>query len=121
MITEDIERLADRAGLAAIWHKVEHAQRLDEAEALTLLESDDLLALGAMADLVRRRSAGDEVYFICNRHINHTNVCGNRCLFCAFSHDDGEVEAYTMTIDEVVERARESLTSGVTEIHIVGG
>ena len=121
MITENIGALAERAGLSGIWQKVSSGERLDEVEALVLLESNDILALGAMADFARRRIAGDEVYFICNRHINHTHVCGNRCLFCAFSHDDGEVDAYTMTIDEVVERARESLTSGVTEIHIVGG
>jgi aminodeoxyfutalosine synthase len=61
------------------------------------------------------------VYFICNRHINHTNVCQNRCLFCAFSHDDGDADAYTLSVDDVVAKARESLTGGVTEIHIVGG
>ena len=75
-----------------------------------------------MADFARARAAGDEVYFICNRHINHTNVCRNRCLFCAFSHDEGDADAYTLSVDEVVEKARETLAvGGITEIHIVGG
>ena len=121
METELITRLAQRAGLGHVWTAVEAGRRLEEAEALALLESDDVLALGALADFARRRAVGDDVYFICNRHINHTNVCRNRCLFCAFSRDDGDVEAYTLSIDEVLDRARDSLAEGVTEIHIVGG
>jgi len=117
----EIGRLATRAGLNDIWAKVAAAERVSESDALRLLQSDDILALGAMADHARRRIAGDEVYFVCNRHINHTNVCKNRCLFCAFSHDEGDVEAYTLSIDEVLEKARESLTGGISEIHIVGG
>jgi len=117
----EIGRLATRAGLNDIWAKVAAAERVSESDALRLLQSDDILALGAMADHARRRIAGDEVYFVCNRHINHTNVCKNRCLFCAFSHDEGDVEAYTLSIDEVLEKARESLSGGISEIHIVGG
>ena len=121
MQANDIAELAARAGLDEIWAKVRQQQRLDAADAIALLHSADLLALGAMADHVRRRDAGDEVYFIANRHINHTNVCRNRCLFCAFSHDDGDADAYTLSVDEVVAKAREKLTGGITEIHIVGG
>ena len=121
MDPDRIAYMAQRAGLEAIWRKAEAGERLDEADAIALLQSDDLLALGAMADFVRHRAAGDDVYFICNRHINHTNVCRNRCLFCAFSHDDGDADAYTLSVDEVVEKARETLTGGITEIHIVGG
>ena len=121
MDSESISRLAARAGLERIWEKVEEGERLTEGEALALLDSDDILALGALADFARQRAVGDEVYFICNRHINHTNVCKNRCLFCAFSHDDGDADAYTLSVDEVIEKARESLTGSITEIHIVGG
>jgi aminodeoxyfutalosine synthase len=117
----EIQSLAARAGLAEVWQKVGDGIRLDAADAVALLTSSDLLAVGAMADQVRRRIAGDEVYFIANRHINHTNVCRNRCLFCAFSHDDGDADAYTLSVDEVVGKAREKLTGGITEIHIVGG
>ncbi len=114
--------LVRRAGLEGIWESVERGERLSVAQARALLETDDLLALGAMADAVRARRVGDDVYFICNRHINHTNVCRNRCLFCAFSHDEGDAEAYTLSIEEVVEKARQTLALGsITEIHIVGG
>lgn len=121
MHPDDITALATRAGLEGVWTKVRDGQRLDAADAVALLTTTDLLALGAMADQARRRSVGDDVYFIVNRHINHTNVCRNRCLFCAFSHDEGDADAYTLTVDEVIDKAREKLTGGITEIHIVGG
>ena len=115
------DALAARAGMSEIWTKVADGRRLGEADAVALLESDDILAVGALADFARSRAAGDDVYFIANRHINHTNVCRNRCLFCAFSHDDGDADAFTLSVDEVVDKARETLTGGITEIHIVGG
>jgi aminodeoxyfutalosine synthase len=118
---EHITGLARRAGLEQIWDKVRDSERLTAQDAVTLLESRDLLAVGALADVARERAVGPDAYFICNRHINHTNVCRNRCLFCAFSHEDGDAEAYTLSIDQVLDKARESLTGGVTEIHIVGG
>jgi aminodeoxyfutalosine synthase len=121
MENHHIAELAARAGLDAIWTKVADGRRLSEHDAEALIMSTDLLALGAMADIARRRAVGDDVYFICNRHINHTNVCRNRCVFCAFSHDEGDADAYTLTVDEVIEKAREKLTGGITEIHIVGG
>jgi aminodeoxyfutalosine synthase len=121
METDHIDVLATRAGLKDVWSKVADGRRLSEADAVALLESDDILALGALADFVRQRAVGDDVFFIANRHINHTNVCRNRCLFCAFSHDDGDADAFTLSVDEVIEKARETLTGGITEIHIVGG
>jgi aminodeoxyfutalosine synthase len=118
---QQIDRLSRRAGLAHVWEKVGAGQRLSGDDARDLLVSSDLIAVGALADHVRRRMVGDDVFFISNRHINHTNVCRNRCLFCAFSHDDGDADAFTLSVDEVLDKARETLTGGITEIHIVGG
>jgi aminodeoxyfutalosine synthase len=118
---QQIDRLSQRAGLAHVWEKVGAGQRLSGDDARDLLVSSDLIAVGALADHVRRRMVGDDVFFISNRHINHTNVCRNRCLFCAFSHDDGDADAFTLSVDEVLDKARETLTGGITEIHIVGG
>ncbi len=51
--------------LAPIREKVEAGERLDFEDGLALMESDDLLALGELADLARRlRGGGDEVYFV---------------------------------------------------------
>ena len=122
MNSHEISVLAARSGLGHLWRKIEAAERLSGDDVTELLSSGDLLAVGAMADFVRARVAGDEVFFISNRHINHTNVCRNRCLFCAFSHDEGDADAYTLSVDEVVEKARETLAGGgISEIHIVGG
>ena len=118
---QQIEHLSRRAGLSHVWDKVAAGARLSGADARDLLVSSDLIAVGALADHVRRRTVGDDVYFIANRHINHTNVCRNRCLFCAFSHDDGDADAFTLSVDQVLDKARETLTGGITEIHIVGG
>ena len=116
-----IDLLSRRAGLSHVWDKVLDGRRLSAADARDVLTSSDLIAIGALADYVRRRAVGDDVYFIANRHINHTNVCRNRCLFCAFSHDDGDADAFTLSVDQVLDKARETLTGGITEIHIVGG
>ncbi len=121
MIPIDIAALAARSHLDTVWASVEAGERIDTAQARALLQSNDLLAIGAMADYARARVVGDDVFFISNRHINHTNVCRNRCLFCAFSHDEGDQGAYTLTIDEVVGKARDALAGNISEIHIVGG
>jgi aminodeoxyfutalosine synthase len=118
---QQIDLLSRRAGLSHVWDKVLADERLSGADARDVLVSSDLIAIGALADYVRRRAVGDDVYFIANRHINHTNVCRNRCLFCAFSHDDGDADAFTLSVDQVLDKARETLTGGITEIHIVGG
>ena len=107
--------------LALIEQKVAQGERLSAADAVALFESSDLLRVGRLADQVRRRKVGDEAYFVVNRHINYTNVCRNRCAFCAFSRDPGQAGAYTLTVDEVLAKAREAVQEGATEIHIVGG
>ncbi|MDH3383164.1 MAG: aminofutalosine synthase MqnE, partial [Deltaproteobacteria bacterium] len=81
----------------------------------------DIHAVGEMADLANRRVNGDRVYFIVNRHINPTNICVNRCKFCAFSKGREEPLAYTMTMDEILSRAEEARFQNATELHIVGG
>lgn len=107
--------------LAVVEEKVARRERLSAADGLALFESPDLLRVGRLADRFRRETVGDSVYFVVNRHINYTNVCRNRCLFCAFSRGVGEPGSYTLTVDEVLAKAREGVEQGATEIHIVGG
>jgi aminodeoxyfutalosine synthase len=107
--------------LAVIEKKLERGERLSAADGLALFESSDLLRIGRLADQARRKKAGDDVYFVVNRHINYTNVCRNRCRFCAFSRDEGQNGAYTLSVEEVLAKAAEALADGATEIHIVGG
>ena len=106
---------------AAISEKVRIGARITEAEALLLFEHPDLLALGELAQAVNERLNGRRVFFNVNRHINHTNICVNRCRFCAFYRREGEPGAYLMTMDEIRGRAEEAAKEGATEIHVVGG
>jgi aminodeoxyfutalosine synthase len=111
------------ATLDPIREKVEANERLDFDDGLALMESDDLLALGELADLARRvRGGGDEVYFVQNLYLNQTNVCRVKCKFCAFAKTQKQADAYTTTPDELVEDAlRQRELTGFTEIHMVNG
>jgi aminodeoxyfutalosine synthase len=109
--------------LELIRDKVENNERLDFEDGLALMESDDLLALGELADLARRVRGGDDrVYFVQNLYLNQTNVCRVKCKFCAFAATQKQGHAYTITPDELVEDAlaQRELT-GFTEIHMVNG
>ena len=107
--------------LQGIQDKVTSGERVSEEDALALFRSRDIHAVGEIADIANRRRNGDRVYFIVNRHINPTNICVNRCRFCAFSKSKEEPLAYTMTMDEIMVRAEEARSQNATELHIVGG
>ena len=97
------------------------------AEMVTLLSArgDEVDAIAAAADLVRRERVGDTVTYVVNRNINYTNVCYFRCGFCAFSKGPRSLnlrgDPYLMTIDEVVDRTREAADRGATEVCLQGG
>src|SRR2546422_10595700 len=109
--------------LELIRDKVEAGDRLDFEDGLALIESDDLLALGELADPARRVRGGDDrVYFVQNLYLNQTNVCRVKCKFCAFAVTRKQADAYTYTAEEIVEDAvRQHELTGFTEIHMVGG
>jgi aminodeoxyfutalosine synthase len=109
--------------LAPIREKIEAGDRLDFEDGVTLLETNDLLALGELADLARRRRGGnDEVYFVQNLYLNQTNVCRVKCKFCAFAKTRKQEDAYTISADELVEdAARQYELTKFTEIHCVNG
>jgi aminodeoxyfutalosine synthase len=115
--------LTHRSALDEIREKVEAGERLTFDDGLTLMESDDVLRLGELADAARvRRGGGDEVYFVQNLYLNQTNVCRVKCKFCAFAVTQKQAGAYTYTADELVEDAlRQRERTGFTEIHMVGG
>jgi aminodeoxyfutalosine synthase len=107
--------------MAVIEEKVGQGKRITPEEALVLMESRDLLKLGRLASIRCAEKNGNNAYFIVNRHINHTNICVNRCKFCAFSRDASAPDAYTMDLAEVLTRAEQGAAEGATEFHIVGG
>jgi len=109
--------------LAPLREKVEAGERLDLEDGLAILESDDLLTLGELADTARRLRGGtDEVYFVQNLYLNQTNVCRVKCKFCAFAATRKQEHAYTITADELVADAvQQHGLTGFTEIHMVNG
>jgi aminodeoxyfutalosine synthase len=109
--------------LNGIRDKVLDGDRLDRADGIALLRSNDLLGIGAMADLVNRRKNGNRVYFVANQHINPTNVCilNKVCVFCSYGVRPTAENAYTMPLDEVWEEAELARSAPTREFHIVGG
>jgi aminodeoxyfutalosine synthase len=109
--------------LQLVREKVEAGERLDLEDGLALLESDDLLDLGDLADLARQQRGGDDrVYFIQNLYLYQTNVCRVKCKFCAFAATQKQEHAYTLTPDEfVAEAVAQRELNPYTEIHLVNG
>jgi FO synthase len=97
--------------------------RLTDGQALTLLDADgaDLEELCQVADDLRRQAVGDDVTYVVNRNINFTNVCYTGCRFCAFAQRRTDADAYTLSLDQVADRAAEAWDAGATEVCMQGG
>jgi aminodeoxyfutalosine synthase len=86
-----------------------------------LWQSDDLSALGALANIVRESKNGNRTYYVRNQHINYTNVCNKGCRFCSFYAQKGGPAPYTMTPDDVRAKLERTRHIPITEIHMVAG
>jgi len=107
--------------LRDLYDKVAAGERISEADALRLFESKDLNALGAIADLARQKKVGNRASYIVNRYLNYSNYCILSCQFCSFARKKRDADGFELTIPQMVEKAREALKLGITELHIVGG
>lgn len=133
--------------LEKIKNKVLSGKRVSKVDAVELFKSDDIFSLGKLASSVAEMKNGQQVFFIRNRHINPTNICVNRCRFCAFSRSKGEEGAFELTIEEIIEKLQPYYSDlsnpfsplfnsplakggyrgvkggkeGIREVHIVGG
>jgi len=116
------ERIEDevRAALAVA---ADDPTRLTDAQALALLHADGpaLDALCSIADAVRRDVVGDTVTYIVTRNINFTNVCYTGCRFCAFAQRRTDADAYTLSLDQVADRAAQAWEVGAVEVCMQGG
>ncbi|GAA1992330.1 bifunctional FO biosynthesis protein CofGH [Kitasatospora viridis] len=97
--------------------------KLTDDQALALFQADGpaLDALCAIADAVRRDAVGDEVTYCVTRNINFTNVCYTGCRFCAFAQRRTDADAYTLSLEQVAERAAQAWEVGATEVCMQGG
>jgi aminodeoxyfutalosine synthase len=107
--------------LRPVFEKVRDGQRITDAECLGLYASDDLNALGMIANIIRERKNGNIGTYIHNLYVNYSNHCILRCQFCAFGARKNEAHAFELTAEEIENRVRAGLEMGITEIHMVGG
>lgn len=113
--------IAVHDNLNDILEKVNQGQRLSFDDGVRILKSNDIYAIGQMADIVRKRKNGDYVTFIKNTHLNYTNVCYLGCKLCAFGLNADDPNAYTLSLEKIEEKVIGLQEKGFTEIHIVGG
>jgi len=116
-----LRRETRSCGLDAIVEKVIAGERLTRDDGITLYTTQNIHALGALANYVREKLHGDVAYFNVNQHINYTNICNKLCRFCAFQRLPGQEGAYVMSPDEVARKIEEQLDEPVTEVHMVAG
>ena len=115
MITKTVETILDHA---KAWND------LSTEEGVVLLRQTDPDALAAIrttADQLRHEQAGDTVTYIINRNINFTNICEQHCSFCAFRRDPDEAGAYWLDWAQILEKVKDGVSRGATEICMQGG
>jgi cyclic dehypoxanthinyl futalosine synthase len=97
-------------------------ERLTKKKALSLLKNADLLEVGMMADNARKALHPEEIVtFVVDRNINYTNVCVNKCTFCAFWRDEDAPDAYLLDRDTLFDKIEETIKLGGTQILLQGG
>ncbi|MBL7685171.1 MAG: aminofutalosine synthase MqnE, partial [Deltaproteobacteria bacterium] len=107
--------------LQKIKEKILSEERITEDECLQLYQSNDLIALGEIANIVRERKNGQRAYFNINRHLNYSNVCYVDCKFCEFGQPKNSAKAYHLELEEMKKTAILAQEQNATELHIVGG
>jgi FO synthase len=114
---------ADRQGLSALRAAEKDPGNLSDEHALTLMTAEGPLLeqVVRLADDLRQETVGDEVTYVVNRNINFTNVCYVGCRFCAFAQRRTDADAYSLSLDEVADRAAEAWGLGATEVCMQGG
>ena len=108
----------------ALRHAESDPAGLSDADALVLLDASEgaeLTALAALADAVRADTVGEEVTYVVTRNINFTNVCYTGCRFCAFAQRRTDADAYTLSLEQVAQRAEQAWQVGATEVCMQGG
>ncbi|MDP2167265.1 MAG: cyclic dehypoxanthinyl futalosine synthase [Thermodesulfovibrionales bacterium] len=97
-------------------------KRISKKEGLELLKSAGLLELGRMADSIRKGLHHEGIAtFVVDRNINYTNICINRCNFCAFWKEASSPDAYVIGMEELYKKIQETIGQGGTQILLQGG
>ena len=121
---EDAPALLSAGEIASALRQAERdPAALTDNQAMALLSADgaDLEALAGLADALRRDVVGDDVTYVVTRNINFTNVCYTGCRFCAFAQRRTDADAYTLSLQQIGDRAAEAWDAGATEVCMQGG
>ena len=117
-----IERRIAAAGIADIAAKMDAQERLTLEDGVRLFECPDLLAVGHLANRERERRHGKLTYYNFNIRLEATNVCVASCLFCSFARlTPDSPSAYTLSIEQVLDKLRQRAHQPLTEVHVVNG
>src|SRR5947207_4560923 len=104
-----------------IAEKIESQERISDADAMALYQSNKLNTLVMMANFLRELKNGNYASYIHNRYINYSNICVLSCQFCAFAARKRDPHAFEYAIEEIIRVVKEALPLGITEVHMVGG
>jgi FO synthase subunit 2 len=110
--------------LSAILDRALAGTDLTPEEGLVLLQPQTPTALETIrqtADILRQQQVGDTVTYVVNRNVNYTNICEQRCGFCAFRRDANQPGAYWLDFERVLEKVSDAVQRGATEICMQGG
>ena len=114
-------RYVQSGELTDLYDKVMEGKRLSFDDGVRLWNSDDLTAIGALANIVRENKNGNRTYYVRNQHINYTNICNKGCKFCSFYAQKNGPAPYTMSMDDVRAKRERTRHIPLTEIHMVAG
>jgi aminodeoxyfutalosine synthase len=112
--------------LRKYYDKIVNGERITRDEAIEIYNSNDLIAIGILADTARivrtPEPVRDYVYWVHNHHINPTNICEANCRFCSFKKGPKSPFAYVMSVDDVIESVyKYPEHASLAEFHIVSG
>ncbi len=107
--------------LEQIFVKARQGSRLSKEDGICIYETSDLMGVGQIANHVRSQRHGKKAYYIYNQHINYTNICKNRCRFCAYARNENDDDAYAWSMADIEQRLMDRIDEPVDELHIVGG
>jgi len=114
--------LQSYAGNSNAVEKVIHGEELSCNDGLDLMDNENVFVLGAAANLIKKKLTGNTITFVASYYLNYTNICAASCPLCAFYRKGTESDSYTLTIDQILTRARIAINEmKATELHIVGG
>jgi len=110
-------------GVTRILERATEGERITDDEALALLESRDLVAVGRAANEIRNRKVDPgRITFIVDRNLNYTNICYTDCDFCAFYRRPGDKnEGYLLPKPVIFKKIEETLALGGTGLLMQGG